>query len=216
MRNTHVSASQPGFSLIELVITVSVMAILSLAAVPLVEVSVRRQKEQQLHDALRQMRDAIDQFHREALAAPRGNPQAPTTGQPQQPQQPQGSLDPRVRVYISDQTIFSSDNPDLYPPALDTLVKGVSVLGFAMPAQTQGGFGLTGDKGIADINQSVTPKTKVYLRRLPIDPMTGKDDWDVRSCYQGQDETPWDSFNVFNVHSKSKEKALDGSKYSDW
>ena|SRR5436190_14010997 len=62
----RVSAS--GFSLIELVITVAVLAILTLGVVPLVQVSVKRQKEQQLREALREMREAIDQFHREALA----------------------------------------------------------------------------------------------------------------------------------------------------
>src|SRR2546429_7099648 len=56
-----------GFSLIELVITVSVLAILTLGVIPLVQVSVKRQKEQQLRGALREMREAIDQFHREAL-----------------------------------------------------------------------------------------------------------------------------------------------------
>src|SRR5215467_11896886 len=57
-----------GFTLIELVITVAVLAILTLGIVPLARVSVKRQKEQQLHEALREMREAIDQFHREALA----------------------------------------------------------------------------------------------------------------------------------------------------
>src|SRR2546427_3234623 len=57
-----------GFSLIELMITVSVLAILTMGVIPLVQVTVKRQKEQQLRDALRQMREAIDQFHREALA----------------------------------------------------------------------------------------------------------------------------------------------------
>jgi general secretion pathway protein G len=211
-----------GFTLIELVVTVTVLAVLTLGVVPLVQVSIRRQKEQQLREALRQMRDAVDQFHREALAAPRNNPQQqqPTAQNPQQQaqlqQQQQGPLDPRVRVYISDQTIFSSDNPDRYPPDLDTLVKGVEVLPFAMPASLQGGVGLTGDKGIADVNQSVTPKTKIYLRALPVDPMTGKADWDVLSCYQPPDDKSWDGLNVFNVHSKSKDKALNGDKYSDW
>jgi len=212
-----------GFTLIELVITVTVLSILTLGVVPLVQVSVKRQKEQQLRETLRQIREAVDQFHREALAGPRtqqqGQPQPgqPQPGQPQPGQpQPQNSLDPRIRVYISDQTIFSMDNPDRYPPDLDTLVKGVDVLPFATPAALQGGVGLTGDKGIADVNQSVTPKTKVYLRGLPIDPMTGKAEWDLRSCYQAQDDTSWDGLNVFNVHSKSKDKALNGDKYSDW
>src|SRR6266545_6637651 len=55
-----------GFTLIELVITVAVLAILTLGVIPLVQVYVKRQKEEQLHAALREMREAIDQFHREA------------------------------------------------------------------------------------------------------------------------------------------------------
>ena len=55
---------QRGFSLIELVITVTVLAILTLGVIPLVQVSVKRQKEEQLRAALREMREAIDQFHR--------------------------------------------------------------------------------------------------------------------------------------------------------
>src|SRR5213075_2794994 len=57
-----------GFSLIELVITCAVLAILTLGVVPLVQVSVKRQKELQLREGLREMREAIDQFHREAVA----------------------------------------------------------------------------------------------------------------------------------------------------
>src|SRR5437879_10140814 len=98
-----------GFSLIELVITVSVLAILTLGVIPLVQVSVKRQKEQQLRDTLRQIREAIDQFHREALAGvqmqvnqQQGLPAGPNPNQP-------GSIlaDPRVRVFITDQTIFT-------------------------------------------------------------------------------------------------------------
>src|SRR2546421_913389 len=61
-------SSARGFTLIELVITVAVLAILTLGVMPLVQVSVKRQKEQQLRETLREMREAIDQFHREALA----------------------------------------------------------------------------------------------------------------------------------------------------
>src|SRR5436189_6160391 len=60
--------SPSGFTLIELVITVAVLGILTLGVVPLVQVSVKRQKEQQLRESLREMREAIDQFHREAVA----------------------------------------------------------------------------------------------------------------------------------------------------
>ncbi len=214
-----------GFSLVELVITVGVMAILTLGVIPLVQVSVKRQKEQELHEALRQVREAIDQFHREALAGAQmqANQQtgqrAGTTGQGNQQNPNQtGSIlaDPRVRVFITDQTIFTADNPDRFPPDLETLKNGVSVLPLATPASLQGGVGLNGNTGIADVNQSPVPKTKVYLRNIPIDPMTGKADWVLRSCYDPGDSTQWGGENVFDVHSKSDAKALNGDKYSDW
>ena len=224
----------PGFTLVELVITVAVLAILTLGVIPLVQVSVKRQKEQQLRETLREVREAIDQFHREALAGAQyqanqqqglstaQQEQAPRTVPQNQPGQPQtaGNIfaDPRVRVFITDQTIFTADNADRYPPDLDTLVKGVNVLPINAPQQNlQGGFGLQGDKGIADINQqSNQPKTKVYLRSIPIDPMTGKADWVFRSCYDSTDSTSWGGENVFDVRSASKGLALNGEKYSDW
>src|SRR6476646_8346799 len=56
-----------GFSLIELVITITVLTILTLGVMPLVKVAVRRQKEQQLRDSLRQIRMAIEEFHRDTF-----------------------------------------------------------------------------------------------------------------------------------------------------
>ncbi|RZU43411.1 general secretion pathway protein G [Edaphobacter modestus] len=75
-----------------------------------------------------------------------------------------------------------------YPPDLEILVKGVDV-------------------------QS---KKVRFLRRIPVDPMTGTAEWGLRS---NQDDPESDSFggqNVFDVHSKSQGTALDGSKYSTW
>lgn len=214
---------QAGFSLIELVVTVSVMAILTLGVVPLVQVTVKRQKEQQLREALRQMREAIDQFHREAVAGANYQPPPGTTAgveqAPRAPNQPGGTVnpfaDPRVRVMITDQTLFTTDNPDRYPPDLDTLVKGVSVL-----PVTVGGLGRRGNMNYtateAATEDQNTPKTKIYLRHIPLDPMTGKAEWDFRSCYDASDATSWGGENVFDVHSKSKATALNGEKYSDW
>jgi general secretion pathway protein G len=78
-----------------------------------------------------------------------------------------------------------------YPPDLDTLVKGLAV----------GGTGT--DK-------------KRYLRRIPIDPMTGRADWGMRSIQDDFDSSSWGGGNVFDVFSKSQATALDGTKYSDW
>ena len=219
--NLRGSASHQGFSLIELVITVTVLAILTLGVVPLAQISVKRQKELQLREALRQMREAIDQFHREALAGAQAQANQQQGQQPQPPPNPQQQAqsifaDPRVRVMITDQTLFSADNPDRYPPDLETLVKGVNVLPLALPQAQQGGVGLQGDKGITDINSAPLPKIKVYLRQIPVDPMTGKAEWDFRSCYDPADSTSWGGENVFDVHSKSDGKALNGEKYSDW
>jgi general secretion pathway protein G len=54
------------------------------------------------------------------------------------------------------------------------------------------------------------------MRGIPVDPMTGKAEWDLRSCHDPADSTSWGGENVFDVRSKSKEKALNGEQYSDW
>lgn len=75
-----------------------------------------------------------------------------------------------------------------YPPDLDTLVNGVDIQG----------------------------KKVKFLRRMPVDPMTGTTEWGLRSM---QDDPHSDSFggqSVFDVYSKSQGTALDGTKYSDW
>ena len=215
---------QRGFSLIELVITVTVLAILTLGVIPLVQVSVKRQKEEQLRAALREMREAFDQFHREALVGAQMQAmqgQGTTAQQEQAPRPPQAQTqtalfsDPRVRVFITDQTIFGVDNPDRFPPDLETLVNGVDVLPI-----TAGGLGRRGDMRFsateAASQDSLIPKIKVYLRRIPVDPMTGKADWDLRSSYDSADANSWGGENVFDVRSKSEGTALNGTKYRDW
>ncbi|SRR6266516_1447085 len=208
-----------GFTLLELVITITVLTILTLGVIPLMKVSVKRQKEQQLRETLREIRTAIDQFHREAIAAPAQIGQQPQTGQPPRPPQqpPPQSMDPRIRVYVSDQTIFTVDNPDRYPPNLETLVNGVDVLPFVQPRQLMGGQGLGGTQGVLESQESILPKKKVYLRAIPIDPITGSADWCLRSCYDADKDACSDKpENVFDVHSRSKGEALNGEKYSDW
>ena len=201
---------QKGFSLIELVITVTVLAILTLGVLPLVKVSVKRQKEEQLRETLRQIRTAIDDFHRDTIGMVCQGVAGAIPGQPV-PQQQQGvAPDPRSKVVISDCTIFGVDNPDHFPPDIDTLVNGVNVI----PRSSLGGRGQQGVNA-TDVGQ-VSTKQKVYLRGMPIDPITGKAEWDFRSSYDPPDSTSWGGENLFDVRSKSKETALNGEKYSDW
>ena len=205
------NVSGRGFTLIELVITVTVLTILTMGVVPLMKLSVKRQKEQQLRDTLRQMRTAIDEFHRDTVGINcTGTPGIPATAGA-----PPGStyVDPRSKVVISDCTIFGVDNPDRFPPDLQTLVDGVNVI-------PRGGNPMgAGDPRVkaTDVgNPELSTKKKVYLRGIPIDPMTGKADWEFRSCYDSVDSGSWGGENVFDVRSKSKETALNGEKYSDW
>jgi len=201
---------QRGFSLIELVITITVLTILTMGVLPLVKVSVKRQKEQQLRETLRQIRTAIDEFHRDTVGMVcTGVALTPQ----QQAQQPQNAfIDPRSKVVISDCTIFGVDNPDHFPPDLETLVNGVNVL----PRGSMGGRGQQGVNATDVGSSQLSTKQKVYLRGLPIDPMTGKNDWELRSSYDPPDAGSWGGENVFDVRSKSRDTALNGEKYSDW
>lgn len=75
-----------------------------------------------------------------------------------------------------------------YPPDLDTLVTGVDVAG----------------------------KKLKFLRRIPIDPMTGNAEWGLRSMQDDPKSDSWDGNNVFDVYTKSQGTGLDGTKYKDW
>jgi general secretion pathway protein G len=78
-----------------------------------------------------------------------------------------------------------------YPEDLETLVKGVRRVG------------------------TVDRKLK-FLRRIPVDPMTGTAEWGLR-CYQDDpDSTSWCGDNVWDVYSKSTAKGLDGTPYNTW
>jgi general secretion pathway protein G len=93
---------------------------------------------------------------------------------------------------LADQHKFRTEvGSENYPPDLDTLVKGVQL-------------GAGDDKRLR------------FLRKVPVDPMTGRADWGLRSISDDPDSTSWGGKNVFDVYSKSSGTALDGTKYSDW
>lgn len=223
------SSLDQGFTLIELVIVITILAVLALGTIPLVQNAVRRQKEQQLRETLREIRLAIDEFKRDAngpCTANQGGGGGQFGGQPS-PQanqqfggQQQGISDPRQRVMISDCKIFEASdfNPDRYPPTLEVLVEGVEVL----PRVQQGGAMTSGgafgenatDRAKLQSSEATEPKKKVYLRELPVDPITGKSDWKLRSPYQEKD-SEWDNNSVFDVRSAAEGETLDGVKYGD-
>lgn len=145
---------QLGLTLIELIVAVTILLILTGAAIPIARVRIRREKERELRRAVWEMRDAIDRYKD---AADRG----------------------AFQVKLGTEG---------YPPDLDTLVEGVDVGG----------------------------KKVRFLRRIPVDPMTGKAEWGKRCMSDDPDSTSWCGSNVFDVFTQSTGTALDGTKYQDW
>ncbi len=80
---------------------------------------------------------------------------------------------------------------ECYPESLEALVEGVKAAG----AQ---------DKKIK------------FLRRIPKDPFTGRRDWGMRNVKDDPQSTSWGGSHVFEVYTKTYEKAPDGSPYAEW
>ena len=78
-----------------------------------------------------------------------------------------------------------------YPESLDILVEGVKKAG------------------------QVDTKVR-FLRRIPKDPMTHTTDWGKRSMQDDPKSNGGGGQNVFDVFTKSNEKAADGTPYSEW
>jgi type II secretory pathway pseudopilin PulG len=130
--------------LLELIITLTVLAILIMGTIPLAQNAVKRQKEIRLRETLREIRGAIDEFKRDTVGAcPQG---AVTTRNPKSTGITGNGgnvpADPRSRVVIDDCTIFDTENLDRYPPSLDILVEGVKVKQRGLPLIANGGSGL--------------------------------------------------------------------------
>jgi general secretion pathway protein G len=145
-------------TLVELIVSFTILMILSSMAVPLARYQVQRNKERDLQRALDDMHKAIDKFKDDMDAGKIGSPK------------------------------IDSDN---YPESLEQLVEGVKATGAV-------------DKKIR------------YLRKIPKDPMTNSKDWGLRSTRDDPKALAWGGQNVFDVYTKSGDKAKDGTPYSEW
>jgi len=152
-----------GFTLIELVVTVMIVAILAAGAVPIAQLTIQRNKETELKQALRQIREAIDLYKK--------------------------AVDEGKVKKTLDQTG--------YPPSLEVLEKGL-------------------------INQAdAKGKLIKFIRKVPRDPMNKEPDltpaetWAKRS-YASDVNAPVEGVDVYDVYSRSTQKAIDGTIYKTW
>jgi general secretion pathway protein G len=146
-----------GFTLAEMVMVAAVLAILAMVTLPVAKFTAKRSKEMELRQALRTMREAVDEYKR-----------------------------------YSDAGLIPVDlGTDGYPAELEVLVEGVDLVG------------------------QVDRKIK-FLRRVPIDPMTGETEWGMRSYQDEPDATSWGGENVYDVYSLSAGVGLNGVPYAQW
>jgi general secretion pathway protein G len=149
---------QGGFTLMELLITATVLMILASAVVPMAKNAIRRQKEIELHRVLREMRTAIDDY----------------------------------KAAVDQQKIKPPPPEALgYPQSLDELVEGVPMTG------------------------RISGRMR-FLRRVPIDPLTGRGDWGLRSINDEPGANSWGGGSVFDVYSHAQGSGMNGVAYRDW
>jgi general secretion pathway protein G len=86
---------------------------------------------------------------------------------------------------------LDADNEEGYPEELEVLVEGV------------------------DVGDAAGTRLK-YLRRIPIDPMTGTIEWETRSSRDQPDSLFSDNINIFDVRTSSEKIALDDTRYNTW
>ena len=146
-----------GYTLVEMVVVCSLLAILAAVALPFGKYTVKRGKEAALRQSLREMRSAIDEYKR-----------------------------------FSDFGLLPIElGTDGYPADLEVLVEGVELVG-------------------------QVSRTMRFLRRIPVDPMTGEAEWGLLSFQDEPDSNSWGGENVYDVYSLSEGVGLDGIPYREW
>jgi general secretion pathway protein G len=149
--------TQRGFTLLEMLVTATVLFILASAVMPMARNGIRRQKELELRRDLRELRLAIDDY--------------------------------KAKV---DQQKIKAPAPENngYPESLEKLVEGETMMG-------------------------KTTKMR-FLRRIPVDPFTGKADWGKRSITDDPTSTGWGGGNVYDVYSLAPGVGSNEIPYKEW
>ncbi|MGA7792622.1 MAG: type II secretion system protein [Candidatus Acidiferrales bacterium] len=207
-------------TLLELILTTGILLVLSTAAIPMFRITIQHRKESELRYDLREMRNAIDRYKDDADK----NLIRTEVGSQNYPPDLQTLVD-GVTVSaggggaggISASALAGASNTTQFGSAGTPQLGAGQAGGASQFGQgAAGGIPSLGSTGSASQAMSDTPSKVRYLRKIPVDPMTGKPDWGLRSVQDDPDSTSWGGSNVFDVYSQSQATATDGTKYSDW
>jgi len=207
-------------TLLELILTIGILLVISTAAIPAFRVTIQHRKESELRYDLREMRNAIDRYKDDADK----NLIRTEVGSQNYP--------PDLQTLVDGVTVSAGGSgPGGISASALAGASGTSQFGSTGTPQlgagqaggasqfgpgATGGIPSIGSTGSAGQAMSDTPSKVRYLRKVPVDPMTGKPDWGLRSVQDDPDSTSWGGSNVFDVYSQSQATAADGTKYSDW
>lgn len=151
-----------GFTLVEVLVTLTLISIIASMAFPLIQLDQKRRQERELKDALIQIRTALDNY----------------------------------KQAVDEGRIYMPADSSGYPKTLTDLVEGVPDL------------------------KDIKGRKIFFLRRIPTDPFVsdktnGAESWALRS-YASPANAPEAGDDVYDIHSKSKKTALDGTRYDTW
>lgn len=151
-----------GFTLVEMLVTLTLISIIASMAFPLIQLDQKRRQERELKDALIQIRTALDNY----------------------------------KQAVDEGRIYMSADSSGYPKTLTDLVDGVPDL------------------------KDIKGRKIYFLRRIPTDPFvpdqtSGAESWALRS-YTSPADAPEAGDDVYDIRSKSKKTALDGTRYDTW
>ncbi len=179
-----------GFTLVEITVTLALMALLASVIMPITKTVVKREKEIELRQNLRIIREALDAYKK---------------------------LADEKRIEVEEDS--EGYPPDLETLVEGVEVKaaaGGAGGTTSTPGSSPGLMGSSGPSGQKGPGDSSEPKIVKFLRRIPRDPMTDSPDWGLRSYQDDTDSQVWGGENVYDVYTRSNATALDGTKYQDW
>ncbi len=186
-----------GFTLIELVVTLALVSLMAMVAVPLYEVTSIRMKEMELRTALRQIRTALDAY-KDAADGGKVQKDASDSGYP-----------PSLKVLV--------EGVD----AVQTAANMAASSGNSSSSSASNSSSNFGTNFGSNSGNNNGPTRLMFLRQVPRDPFTPdpsvppEEQWDTRS-YGSPPSDPQPGKDVYDVMSKSTTVGSNGIAYKDW